>query len=413
MTEMTFESLDCMPQIKRAIADMGFDTPTPVQAQTIPPMLQWYDITAKAPTGTGKTCAFGVPILEHIEPDNRDVQALILCPTRELALQITSDMRNFAKHLPYVKVAAIYGGQNIQRQFEALRLRPQIVVATPGRLMDHMNRGSIYLDEVHTVILDEADRMLDMGFVHDVRKILDTMPNIAQLALFSATMSREVMDIAWIYQREDAVEVSIPEDEENRPQIRQYSIQASGRRRIETIARIFRAENYDRAMVFCNTKHMTATVARRLAGMGLKATCIHGDVAQRTRERVMQDFRRGKIKILVATDVAARGLDIEDVDAVFNYDIPNENEYYTHRIGRTGRAKKSGVAYTFVSPLTIQRLDEIVRYTKTPVVPYENETVTQPDSHTARAATTPPSPARPPSGRTSRNRRRRVRKIGD
>ncbi len=419
MTDITFESLDCMPQIKRALTDMGFRTPTPVQAQTIPAMLQWYDIIAKAPTGTGKTCAFGVPILEHIEPDNRDVQALILSPTRELALQIASDIRSFAKYLPYIKVAAVYGGQNIQRQFEALRLRPQIVVATPGRLMDHMDRGSIYLDEVHTVILDEADRMLDMGFVHDVRKILDSMPNIAQLALFSATMSREVMDIAWIYQREDAVEVTIPEDEENRPQIHQYRIEASGRQRIETIARIIRAENHDRAMVFCNTKHMTATVARRLGGMGLKATCIHGDIAQRTRERVIEDFRRGKIKILVATDVAARGLDIEDVDAVFNYDIPNENEYYTHRIGRTGRAKKSGVAYTFVSPLTVQRLDEIVRYTKSPVLPYENEDVVHPTASAIQATgpatqTAAPSPRLPQAGRKpGRNRRRRVRKIGD
>ncbi|MBP7403071.1 MAG: DEAD/DEAH box helicase [Clostridia bacterium] len=374
MEEVTFESLDCMPQIKRALADMGFVRPTPVQAQTIPPMLQWYDVIAKAPTGTGKTCAFGVPILEHIEPDIKDVQALILCPTRELALQITTEMRSFAKHLPYIKVATIYGGQNIQRQFEALRLHPQIVVATPGRLMDHMDRGSIHIDQVHTAILDEADRMLDMGFVHDVRKILDCMPNLAQLSLFSATMSREVLDIAWIYQREDAVEVTIPEDEENRPQIRQFSLDASGKARMDAISRIIRDEKYDRVLVFCNTKHMVSTVSRRLAAMGLNADCIHGDVAQRTRERVISDFRKGKVKVLVATDVAARGLDIEDVDAVFNYDIPNENEYYTHRIGRTGRAKKTGASYTFVSPLTAPRLAEIMKYTKTPIIPYTAET---------------------------------------
>jgi len=425
MEEVTFESLECMPQIKRALSDMGFSTPTPVQAGTIPPMLQWYDVIAKAPTGTGKTCAFGVPLLEHIDPDIKDIQALILCPTRELALQITEEMRSFAKHLPYVKVVAIYGGQNIQRQFEALRLHPQIVVATPGRLMDHMDRRSIYLDEVHTAILDEADRMLDMGFVHDVRKILDSMPNLAQLSLFSATMSREVLDIAWIYQREDAVEVTIPEDEENRPHIRQFSLDASGKARMDAIVRIIKEEGHDRAMVFCNTKHMTDTVSRRLGAVGLKTASIHGDIAQRTRERVISDFRKGKVKVLVATDVAARGLDIEDVDAIFNYDIPNENEYYTHRIGRTGRAKKSGVAYTFVSSLTAPRLAEIMKYTKTPIVPYEAATsdgapvaATVAPTVADRASVTPthhtstPPDRLPSSAGRSKGKRRRTRTIG-
>ncbi len=425
MEEVTFESLECMPQIKRALSDMGFSTPTPVQAGTIPPMLQWYDVIAKAPTGTGKTCAFGVPILEHIDPDIKDIQALILCPTRELALQITEEMRSFARHLPYIKVVAIYGGQNIQRQFEALRLHPQIVVATPGRLMDHMDRRSIYLDEVHTAILDEADRMLDMGFVHDVRKILDSMPNLAQLSLFSATMSREVLDIAWIYQREDAVEVTIPEDEENRPHIRQFSLDASGKARMDAIVRIIKEEGHDRAMVFCNTKHMTDTVTRRLGAVGLKTAGIHGDIAQRTRERVISDFRKGKVKVLVATDVAARGLDIEDVDAVFNYDIPNENEYYTHRIGRTGRAKKNGVAYTFVSALTAPRLAEIMKYTKTPIIPYEAAStdgipVTTGSAQAAahRTSSPPAQPVPPPPDRSpsfagrSKGRRRRTRPIG-
>ncbi len=373
MDELTFESMGFMPQIQRALSDMGFTTPTPVQEQTIPAMMKWFDIIAKAPTGTGKTCAFGVPILEHIDPNIKSIQTLILCPTRELALQIAAEMRSFARHLPYIKVVAIYGGQNIQRQFEALRLHPQIVVATPGRLMDHMDRRSIHLEDVHTAILDEADRMLDMGFVNDVRKILDTLTNLAQLSLFSATMSREVLDIAWIYQREDSVDVTIPEDELNRPQIRQFSLDISGKARMDTIARLAHEEGYERVMVFCNTKHMVMTVSRRLAAMGLKADCIHGDVAQRSRERVIGEFRKGKVQILVATDVAARGLDIEDVDAVFNYDIPNENEYYTHRIGRTGRAKKTGVSYTFVSPLTSPRLAEIMRYTKTPIIPYEAE----------------------------------------
>jgi ATP-dependent RNA helicase DeaD len=351
MNEITFESMGFSPEIKRALTEMGFQTPTPVQEKTIPAMLEWYDIIAKAPTGTGKTCAFGVPILQHIDPAIKSIQTLILCPTRELALQIAQEMRSFARHLPYIKVVSIYGGQNIQRQFESLRLHPQIVVATPGRLMDHMDRGSIRLDDVHTAILD-------------------SMTNLAQLSLFSATMSREVLDIAWIYQREDAVDVTIPEDEENRPQIRQYSLDISGKARMDTIIRLMHEEEYERIIVFCNTKHMVTTVSRRLAALGSRADCIHGDIAQRSRERVISEFRKGKVQILVATDVAARGLDIEDVDAVFNYDIPNENEYYTHRIGRTGRAKKNGVSYTFVSPLTTPRLAEIMRYTKTPILPF-------------------------------------------
>ncbi|HEY5465693.1 MAG TPA: DEAD/DEAH box helicase [Clostridia bacterium] len=371
MNEITFESMGFLPEIKRALTDMGFQTPTPVQEKTIPAMLEWYDIIAKAPTGTGKTCAFGVPVLEHIDPAVHSIQTLILCPTRELSLQIAQEMRTFAKHLPYIKVVSIYGGQNIQRQFESLRQHPQIVVATPGRLMDHMDRGSIRLEDVHTAILDEADRMLDMGFVQDVRRILDCMTNLAQLSLFSATMSREVLDIAWIYQREDTVDVTIPEDEANRPQIRQYSLDISGKARMDTIVRLMHEEEYERVIVFCNTKHMVTTVSRRLAALGCKADCIHGDIAQRSRERVIAEFRKGRVQILVATDVAARGLDIEDVDAVFNYDIPNENEYYTHRIGRTGRAKKNGVSYTFVSPLTTPRLAEIMRYTKTPILPFE------------------------------------------
>ena len=362
MKEVTFKSMNLSKPILEALQDLGFEHPTPVQQETIPPMLQWYDIIAKAPTGTGKTCAFGVPILEHLEDDTRDPQALILAPTRELAMQIADDITTFSKHMPKVKIAAIYGGQNIRHQFDQLKKHPQIIVATPGRLMDHMERGTLRLDAVHTAVLDEADRMLDMGFVHDVRKILDMMPDLAQLSLFSATMSREVLDIAWIYQRDDAVEITIPEDEENKPQIKQYKLTVTGRNRLEAIVNLIRGEKHDRVLIFCNTKHMVNTVTKRLAEMGLETDCIHGDIQQRTREKVIAGFRNGRIPVLVATDVAARGLDIEDVDAVFNYDIPNENESYTHRIGRTGRARKTGVSYTFVSALTAPRLEEIERY---------------------------------------------------
>ena len=371
MTETnTFESMGLQPETLQAVAKMGFTVPTSVQQQTIPPMLNWYDIIAKAPTGTGKTCAFGIPILEHIEVGDKGIQALVLSPTRELALQITDDLRHVAAFRPDIRIASIYGGQSIDRQLTQLKAKPQIIVATPGRLIDHIHRGTLRLDNVHTVVLDEADRMLDMGFVHDVRRILDMMTNVAQMAMFSATMSRTVMDISWIYQRE-AIEVTVDEDESNKPPITQYSIDINGNARIDTMRKLIRENAFDKVIVFCNTKQMVETVTKRMKVAGCKVDCIHGDVRQSAREKVLHDFRKGTLEVLIATDVASRGLDIDGVDAVFNYEIPLENEYYTHRIGRTGRAKKSGIAYTFTNVINQPRLDEIVRYTRTPIIPLE------------------------------------------
>ncbi|MEA4889127.1 MAG: DEAD/DEAH box helicase [Clostridiaceae bacterium] len=358
-----FEQMNLSPETLAAVKQMGFTEATPIQIQTIPVMLDWRDIIAKAPTGTGKTCAFGIPIMEHLELDNPDIQVLILSPTRELALQIADDLRSLATSRPAVRIVAIYGGQPIERQLEQLRKKPQIIIATPGRLIDHLRRRTIHLGTVHTAILDEADRMLDMGFIHDVRRILDLMPKVSQIAMFSATMSRSVMDISWIYQR-DVVELTVADDPDNRPPITQYCIEASGQARITAIMKLMQNQHYRKVMIFCNTKYTVQSLTRQLKATGCKADCIHGDMRQNIRERVISGFRKGTLQILVATDVASRGLDIDDVEAVFNYDIPNENEYYIHRIGRTGRAKHAGVSYTFVSLLSRARLDEIVRYTR-------------------------------------------------
>ncbi len=369
MEPKKFNEMDLSAEMMRAITKEGFDMATPVQAETIPAMLEWKDIIAKAPTGTGKTFAFGIPIIEQIDPEDSRVQALILAPTRELALQICSELRMLAQFKPGIKAATIYGGQSIDIQIQALKQHPKIVVATPGRLLDHLGRRTIKLDGIKTVVLDEADRMVDLGFYKDVTKILDLVPHRKNLALLSATISREVMDIGWVYQR-DAVEVTVLEDVENKPDILQYSLKISESRKVETMIQIMKKESLGRIMIFCNTKHKVIRLTNWLNDKGLSADCIHGDVRQNIREKVLKTFRNGNLSILVATDVAARGIDVDDVDAVFNYEIPLENEYYTHRIGRTGRAKKHGVAYTFVTNMTDEiRLEQIAKFTKSEIVP--------------------------------------------
>lgn len=359
-----FDSLGLSEPILRAIEKKGYEVSTPIQAGAIPPMLEWRDVTAKAPTGTGKTFAFGIPILEHINPESEAVQAVILAPTRELALQITDELRDLAVYLAGIKIVCCYGGQPIGKQINALKRNPQIIVATPGRFSDHMKRRTIKVDAVQTVVLDEADRMLDMGFIHDVTRILDKIPHRRNLGLFSATISREVMDIAWVYQR-DAEEITVRADEQNKPDIIQYRIDVARDAKVDTMLRILNKEGYERVVVFCNTKGMVERATKFLQIGGVEAECIHGDIPQVKREKVMQRFRDGKLRVFVATDVAARGIDVDDVDAVFNYDVPEENEYYIHRIGRTGRAKRHGVAYTFVSDYgAMVRLDEIAKFTR-------------------------------------------------
>jgi ATP-dependent RNA helicase DeaD len=359
-----FDTLGLSPEVMRALEKKNYEVSTPIQAGCIPPMMDWQDVTAKAPTGTGKTFAFGIPIIEHIDTESDQVQAVILAPTRELALQITGEMRDLAQFKPGVRLVCLYGGQPIGKQIDTLKKKPQIVVATPGRLGDHMKRRTVRIDSVQTAILDEADRMLDMGFIHDVTKLLDQMKNRKNLGLFSATISREVMDIAWVYQR-DPVEITVRADEANKPDILQYRLDVTMNEKVDALQRILDQEQYDRAMVFCNTKGNTERVTKLLQMRGIDAQCIHGDIPQEKREKVMARFRKGELRVFVATDVAARGIDVDDVDAVFNYDVPDENEYYVHRIGRTGRAKRHGVAYTFVTDYPgLVRLRDIAKHTK-------------------------------------------------
>lgn len=362
----SFDSLQLSDTTREAVQKMGFEEPTAIQTHTIPHMLRWCDVIAKAPTGTGKTVAFGIPIIEHIQDSDQGLQALILAPTRELAIQITDDMIQIASTRPDIRIATLYGGQPISLQITQLHKHPHIVIATPGRLLDHLHRKTMNLRQVHTVILDEADRMLDMGFVRDVRQILDLMPNVSQIAMFSATLSRSVMDISWIYQR-DVIEVTVEAEQQNRPQIKQYSIEASGQHRIKIILKLLEDKGYKKALIFCNTKRSVQVVTQQLKRAGCNADCIHGDLRQSQRERVISSFRKNRIRVLVATDVASRGLDIESVDAVFNYDVPEENERYIHRIGRTGRAKKEGVAYTFTNLLNHGQLKEIARLTQSEI----------------------------------------------
>ena len=364
-----FDTLGLSQEMLRALEKKHYEVSTPIQAGCIPPMLNWQDVTAKAPTGTGKTFAFGIPIIEHIDIDSDQVQAVVLAPTRELAMQITSEMRDLAQFKPGIRMVCLYGGQPIGRQIDALKKRPQIVVATPGRLQDHMKRRTVRIDSARTAILDEADRMLDMGFIHDVTKLLDQMKNRKNLGLFSATISREVMDIAWVYQR-DAVEITVRADEENKPDILQYRLEVNMSEKVDTVERILERGHLDRVMIFCNTKGNTERVAKLLQMRGVDAQCIHGDIPQEKREKVMARFRRGELRVFVATDVAARGIDVDDVDAVINYDVPDENEYYVHRIGRTGRAKRRGAAYTLVSDYPgLVRLNNIARHTGNTVQP--------------------------------------------
>ena len=359
-----FDSLGLSEEMLHALQKKGYEQSTPVQAGCIPPMMAWKDVTAKAPTGTGKTFAFGIPIVEHIDTDSSDVQAVILAPTRELALQITSEMREIAQFKAGIRMVCLYGGQPIGKQIDTLKKKPQIVIATPGRLGDHLKRHTVRLDKVETVVLDEADRMLDMGFIHDVTRLLDQMKNRRNLGLFSATISREVMDIAWVYQR-DAEEITVRAVEENKPDIRQYRLDVPMNEKLDTVEKILNDGNYDRVMIFCNTKGSTERVSHLLQLRGVDAQCIHGDIPQVKREKVMAKFRRGELRVFVATDVAARGIDVDDVDAVINYDVPDENEYYVHRIGRTGRARRHGVAFTLVADYPdMVRLDDIAKHTR-------------------------------------------------
>jgi len=357
----SFEEMDLSKEVLRAIKDMGFTTPSTVQAKTIPLMMSGADVNAIAPTGTGKTCAFGIPMLEYVQLNGPEVQEVVLAPTRELALQIGDELTKLAKYIKGCRIAVLYGGQPIPKQLAALKRKPQILVATPGRLLDHMNRGNVHLNAVHTMVLDEADEMLNMGFVKDVTRIIEATPDERQMVLFSATTNQDVLTIAWKYQH-DPIEVTVEATKQDRPQIAQYVISTEQNKKIDHLLYLLDADVYQRVMIFCNTKFMTDRLTERLKKEGYQAECIHGDVKQSQRNVVMNDFRRGKFPILIATDVAARGIDVDDVEAVINFDLPAENEYYLHRIGRTGRAHKHGVSFSLVTFQESVRMDEILKY---------------------------------------------------
>lgn len=357
----SFEEMDLSKEVLRAIKDMGFTTPSTVQAKTIPLMMSGADVNAIAPTGTGKTCAFGIPMLEYVQLNEPEVQEVVLAPTRELALQIGDELTKLAKYIKGCRIAVLYGGQPIPKQLAALKRKPQILVATPGRLLDHMNRGNVHLNAVHTMVLDEADEMLNMGFVKDVTRIIEATPDERQMVLFSATTNQDVLTIAWKYQH-DPIEVTVEATKQDRPQIAQYVISTEQNKKIDHLLYLLDADVYQRVMIFCNTKFMTDRLTERLKKEAYQAECIHGDVKQSRRNVVMNDFRRGKFPILIATDVAARGIDVDDVEAVINFDLPAENEYYLHRIGRTGRAHKHGVSFSLVTFQESVRMDEILKY---------------------------------------------------
>ena len=366
MEHIKFEDMNISNEILRAVLDMGFEEATPIQSQAIPVILEGKDIIGQSQTGTGKTAAFGIPLLERIDPDDRRLQALILCPTRELAIQVSEEFRKLLKYKENIRVLPIYGGQPIDRQIAALKKGTQVIIGTPGRVMDHMRRRTIKAETVQMMVLDEADEMLDMGFREDIETILVKIPEDHQTLLFSATLSPEILDITKRFQR-DPEFIKIVRKELTVPSIEQYYFDVKEKTKLDALTRIIDVYDPNLAMVFCNTKKRVDDLVEMLQGRGYFAEGLHGDLKQPQRDKVMQKFRNGTIEILVATDVAARGIDVDDIDVVFNYDVPQDEEYYVHRIGRTGRAGKSCKAFTFCVGKEIYKLRDIMRYTKTKI----------------------------------------------
>ena len=365
-------------RIIRAVKEMGYEEATPIQAQSIPSLQEGKDVIGQAQTGTGKTAAFAIPVLQRIDPAVRKTQAIILCPTRELAIQVAGEVRKLAWFMHGVKVLPIYGGQDINSQIRSLKGGVQIIVGTPGRLMDHLRRHTIKTDEVHTVVLDEADEMLNMGFREDMETILGQVPKERQTVMFSATMPSAIREIAETFMDEPSL-IKVVKKELTVQNIEQFYYEVSPANKEQVLARLLDMYSPKRSVVFCNTKRMVDELVNNLKGRGYFAGAIHGDMKQEQRDRMMKGFRENKVEILIATDVAARGIDIEDVEAVFNYDLPQDEEYYVHRIGRTGRAGKKGVAFSLVIGREVYKLKEIERYCKTKVhlrpIPSSNDVV--------------------------------------
>jgi ATP-dependent RNA helicase DeaD len=363
MEKILFTNLNLSNDVLKAVVDMGFEEATPIQSLTIPEIMKGSDVIGQANTGTGKTAAFGIPIIEMLDDKSRDTQAIILSPTRELAVQIAEEIKTLAKYKRNVSIIPVYGGQPIDRQIYALKKGVQIVIGTPGRVIDHIERKTLKLDNVKMVVLDEADEMLDMGFVEDIELILKNVPKERQTIFFSATMSKDFMSLTKKFQK-DPKFLKVAHEQQTIPAIKQtyYEVKESGK--LELMSRILDLHSINLSIVFCNTKKRVDEVVAGLQARGYFADALHGDMNQAKRDRVMARFRKGEVDILVATDVAARGLDIDDVEAVFNFDVPQDEEYYVHRIGRTGRAGKSGFAFAFVSGRDVYKLRDIQRYAK-------------------------------------------------
>lgn len=364
---MKFDELNIDERILRAIEDMGFEETSPIQTQAIPAVCEGIDVVGQAQTGTGKTASYTIPMLMKIDPQIKKPQAIVLCPTRELAVQVAEEIRKLAKYMSDIKVLPVYGGQEIVRQIKSLKTGVQIIVGTPGRVMDHMRRKTVKFDNINMVILDEADEMLDMGFREDMETILTETPEDRQTVMFSATMPKAIMDIARNFQK-DARIIKVVRKELTVSNIEQFYYEVRPKNKTEVLCRLIDIYNPRLSVVFCNTKRQVDELISELKGRGYFADGIHGDMKQQQRDRVMDDFRSGKVDILIATDVAARGIDVDDVDMVFNYDIPQDEEYYVHRIGRTGRAGRSGMALSFISGKEVYKLKDIERYCKTKIL---------------------------------------------
>lgn len=363
---MKYSESEISSEILKGLGEMGFVDMTPIQEQAIPVMMKGRDVVGQAQTGTGKTAAFGIPMIDAINPSDEGVQGLVLCPTRELAIQGATEIKRMSKYVKGVKVAAIYGGQDINRQFRELRNNVSIVIGTPGRVMDHMRRGTLKFDHLKILVLDEADEMLDMGFREDIETICKAMPENRQTALFSATMPQEILEITEQYQK-DAEHIEVEHEELTIPSIKQSYYMVKGNQKDTAMCRLIDYMSPKRALIFCNTKRKVDQLTLQLKKKGYSAEALHGDLSQHQRDRVMSMFRNGNLELLLATDVAARGIDVDDVDIVFNYDLPQEMEYYVHRIGRTGRAGKKGKAVSLINTRERSKINRLEKFCNTKI----------------------------------------------
>jgi ATP-dependent RNA helicase DeaD len=361
MEPLKFEALHLSKDVLRAIANMGFEETTPIQSRAIPLIMEGKDVIGQAQTGTGKTVAFGIPILEMINPRSKKLQAIIMCPTRELAIQVSEELKKLSQYKKDITVLPIYGGQPIERQIYSLKKGVQVIIGTPGRTIDHMNRGTMKMDSVKIVVLDEADEMLNMGFIDDIETILSKVNGERQTLLFCATMPKSILDLTKRYQNNPQL-VKVVHKQLTVPHVEQTYFEVKEGTKLEALSRLIDMYNFKLSLVFCNTKRRVDEVVANLQVRGYLADGLHGDMTQSQRDRVMGKFRSNAFEILVATDVAARGIDVEGIEAVFNYDVPQDEEYYVHRIGRTARMGKTGRAFTFVMGREIHKLRDIQAY---------------------------------------------------